>query len=313
MKNKLTETQLFRDIMLVATAIIWGSGFPLTNLVVTSGVTPILFIAIRFLLGAFIVGVVLRRELPFVTQQDVRLGVIAGLLLGLSFIIQTYGLMYTSTSNNAFLTSSNVIMVPFLSWFVFHQRPPTKIIILAALCFVGMGILSWSPDLEMGLNFGDLLTILSALGFASHIAFLGYATSKVKSTATLNFLQLLTSGVLGASAFLAVEMASFSYQPSMKVGFLACILLAVVHTSICFFVQTWVQRHSPPARVAVILSLEGVFGSLLAVMVGYDAMTWRLFFGGSIVAMSIMMTEVNFARMIENFKIRTEKSIDEQL
>ena len=311
MKNKALESQLFRDGLLLTTAIVWGSGFPITNLVVTSGVTPIMLIAIRFLIGAGIVGVILRKELPFLTKQDVRYGVTAGMLLGLAFIVQTYGIIYTSTSNSAFLTSSNVILVPFISWFVFRQRPSLKIVLLAALCFMGMAILSWSPDLGLNFNIGDILTLLSAVGFASHISYLGHVMPKINSPAVLNFIQLLTSGILGISVFLVMEAASFVYKPSMLIGLLASVYLATFPTAVCFFMQTWVQKHSPPARVAVILSLEGFFGSLLAVLVGYDEMTSKLLIGGGIIVLSVILTEVNFAHVIEKFKTRTEEIGDE--
>ena len=60
------------------------------------------------------------------TKKEIKHGVIAGFMLFLGFMLQTAGMQYTTISNSAFLTTTNVIMVPFLSWFIIKKRPDVK-------------------------------------------------------------------------------------------------------------------------------------------------------------------------------------------
>lgn len=50
------------------------------------------------------------------TFRDFKVGVIAGLLNFGGFITQTIGVMYTTPSNNAFISASYVVIIPFIAW-----------------------------------------------------------------------------------------------------------------------------------------------------------------------------------------------------
>lgn len=62
-------------------------------------------------------------------KEHLKGGIVIGLFLFLAFYVQTVGLQYTTPSNNAFITASNVVMVPFLWWIISKKRPSLKIFI----------------------------------------------------------------------------------------------------------------------------------------------------------------------------------------
>lgn len=133
-KNKVA---FISDLMLAAVALIWGLGFPVTQMAIDAQLSSGLIVALRFLIAAAVMGIIFRREVRTITPRDALLGCVAGLILGMAFLLQVMGQSMTTPSNSAFLTSLNVIIVPFLSWGFFHQRPTRKMLLVALGCLVG--------------------------------------------------------------------------------------------------------------------------------------------------------------------------------
>jgi len=55
--------------------------------------------------------------------MSVLAGVIVGIFQFFGYAFQTYGAMLTTASKNAFFTSINVIIVPYIFWFLHKKRP----------------------------------------------------------------------------------------------------------------------------------------------------------------------------------------------
>lgn len=123
---------------------IWGLGFPVTQMAIDAQLSSGLIVALRFLIAAAVMGIIFRREVRTITPRDALLGCVAGLILGMAFLLQVMGQSMTTPSNSAFLTSLNVIIVPFLSWGFFHQRPTRKMLLVALGCLVGALVLTLS-------------------------------------------------------------------------------------------------------------------------------------------------------------------------
>lgn len=166
-KNKVA---FISDLMLAAVALIWGLGFPVTQMAIDAQLSSGLIVALRFLIAAAVMGIIFRREVRTITLRDALLGCVAGLILGMAFLLQVMGQSMTTPSNSAFLTSLNVIIVPFLSWGFFHQRPTRKMLLVALGCLVGALVLTLSPGEGLQLGFGDLLVLCCAVAFSLHIS-----------------------------------------------------------------------------------------------------------------------------------------------
>lgn len=68
---------------------------------------------------------------------------------------------------NAFLTAVYCVIVPFLTWAVVGRKPDRYNIAAALLCVTGVGLVSLTEQLSI--NTGDLLTLVCACFYASHI------------------------------------------------------------------------------------------------------------------------------------------------
>lgn len=289
--NLKLKGQLLPGLMLLLVAFIWGSSFIVTDNVVKSGIPPALLITIRFFIPSVVMAVIFRKELAKGDPREYLYSCGAGLLLFLAFVSQTYGISYTTPANNAFLTATNVIMVPFLSFIIFRQRLDLKSIVCAFTCFIGAAIRSWSPGIGMTFNIGDWLTLLCALLFALHFSYLGKSAELCRRTGLLCCIQLFSTSVFAFVFFLVNDIDKFS-MPMLTENFPYILFLALFSTGFCYFVQTWAQKRFSPAGTAIILSMEGFFGSCFSVALGRDEATAAFVIGGAIILLSVVAVQL---------------------
>ena len=87
-KNKVA---FISDLMRAAVALIWGLGFPVTQMAIDAQLSSGLIVALRFLIAAAVMGIIFRREVRTITPRDALLGCVAGLILGMAFLLQVMG------------------------------------------------------------------------------------------------------------------------------------------------------------------------------------------------------------------------------
>ncbi len=293
MNRKLSASPLLPSLLLLSVAFIWGGGFIYTNIAVQCGISPALLLTLRFVIPAVIMAILFGRELAVSSLSDLKFGLIAGTILFAAFFCQTYGIKFTTPANKAFLTATNVIMVPFLSLILFKQKPGLRATACAFVCFIGAAVLSWSPGVGITFNVGDWLSLLCAFLFACHYAYLGVSARLIRSAAVLSFFQLAVVSVLSFVTFLLFERPLFS-AAALKSGVGAVLYLALFSTGYCYFVQSWAQRRFSASGTAIILSTEGLFGSVLSVLWGFDEPTLTLLAGGGIILISVILVQLDF-------------------
>ena len=283
--------QMVSDLLLLSVAVIWGLGFPVTVMAIEANISSGLMVALRFGIAAAVVGAVSFRQLRSLTWRDVRLGGMAGLILGTAFLLQIMGQGLTTPSNSAFLTSLNVIIVPFLSWAFFRQRPSNRMLLVAFGCLVGAAVLTISPEAGLQFNAGDLITLACAFVFSLHISYLGRIAGRIEA-GKLTFLQMVAAALLGLVYTLAFEWGQVA-QANLSKGLVPVLYLGLLSSAFSFFAQTFAQKHTSPARAAVILGCEGLLGSVFSVLLGYEPLTANLILGGLIIFTSLLVMEVN--------------------
>ena len=76
------------------------------------------FLTLRFSLASLCLVLIFAGTLRKLTWREIRDGLtggaIAGLFLWLGFILQTFGLKYTSAGNSGFLTGLYIVLVPVI-------------------------------------------------------------------------------------------------------------------------------------------------------------------------------------------------------
>ena len=98
-------------------------GFVGTKLSLDGGLTPLQLITIRFLIASIFINLIFYKRIKEnISKEAIKCGAILGAFLFIAFVVQTIGLVYTTPSKNAFLTAVNVVIVPFIGFFIYRRK-----------------------------------------------------------------------------------------------------------------------------------------------------------------------------------------------
>ena len=246
--------RLKADLTLLLVSVIWGSAFVAQRVAGQMG-SVYLFNGARYLLAAFVV-------LPFVGQignltngiprQQYKWMFIAGFVLFLGSALQQAGLVYTSAGNAGFITSLYVVLVPVVLFLVWRERSHWISIVAVILAGVGVFLLSTGGRFEV--HAGDGLELIGALFWTLHVIVLGKYASRFEAM-SFSIGQLLVCAILNLCIGIFTEpLITFSWPLVFAISYTAFFSLGL-----CYTLQIWAQRHTPPSDAALILSLESVF------------------------------------------------------
>ncbi|MDR0936296.1 MAG: DMT family transporter [Oscillospiraceae bacterium] len=269
--------KLISGLGLLLATIIWGSSFVVMKYSVET-FPPGYLIAIRFTIAGIAGAIVFWKKWRGISKSDIIAGALAGFWLGASYLLQNYGLKYTTASNNAFLTTFYVIIVPFLCWIVNRDKILKTHIFAALIALAGIALLSLNNEGGSFMpRFGDVLTLGSSFTFAVHILVLG------RTAGNADPFRLAVLQLLFASAVLWLFACVFETFPGAELFtpglWLSLLYLALFATLLAFVFQTLAAKHLSPLTVSILLSLECVFGAVFSIAIMRDPLTLRIFAG----------------------------------
>jgi drug/metabolite transporter (DMT)-like permease len=296
---KLNRTSA-NTILLVIT-IFWGFAFICTKIALNAGMSAALINLIRGSIFTFLVLLFFFKRIIKMKKREFYVGLAAGFFNFLGFITQTLGADLTSPSNNAFLTVTNVIMVPFIVWAVYRRRPPIRIFIAVIICVYGM---AWLTGYSWGysINEGDVLSLLCAFFFAISIAILGNS-AKDCDFAPIAFMLAIIQAVGGLVWFLLIDGASVQGIDWAK-AILPILFLAVFSSFIAQSGQVIAQRYTLASTAALIMTSEGVFAAIFSVILGFEEFRIGMLIGGLLIMVSLLVAEFDY----KAFRLRGGKS-----
>ncbi|NMD38680.1 MAG: EamA family transporter [Christensenellaceae bacterium] len=274
-----TKIKNLSALALIIVTIIWGGGFVATQIAIDSGLSTEAIMTIRFVVGSLIIGLINIKQVIRTDKRTLIHGIVAGAIIFFAFFIQTVGQRSLEISLVSLITASNVAMVPFFSWIFDKKRPKKSVLILSFTTFIGIAILNYKNG-TLSFNIGALLILICAALFALHISYLGRFSSKVNAS-NLTFWQLFTAAVISAIVWL-INGEGIT-QTQIQNGIIAVMFLGVFSTAICYYLQTKAQQNVPAYFVAIILSMEGVFGSGFSALLGYETLSSNVIIGGTII------------------------------
>jgi drug/metabolite transporter (DMT)-like permease len=294
--NRLSERQPARwqaDSALALVALVWGSTFVVVKQAITE-ISALYFLSLRFSLASLcllVLFVPAFRRLPrHQLLSGLRGGFLTGLFLWAGYVLQTFGLRYTSAGNSGFLTGLYIVLVPIIGAIVYRQKPSPREIFGLALAAVGMLLMTLPGSGSVfSVNFGDLLTIACAVAFAFHLLVLGYF-SKRESVEAVALGQLACAALL-STVSLTVERPVAHWSAGV---IMAVVLTAVFATALAFALQTWGQKHTTATRTALIFALEPVFALVTAWLFG-EPWRWAGVLGGALILGGIVTVELRSA------------------
>lgn len=252
--------RLKADLILLLVSVVWGSAFVAQRVAGQMG-SVYLFNGARYLLAAVVV-------MPFalrisrsiqpgvrISREQYKWMFIVGVVLFGGSAIQQLGLLYTTAGNAGFITSLYVVLVPIMLFVVWREK--VHWISVVAVGLAGAGAFFLSTGGSFVVRTGDLIELVGALFWTAHVIMLGKYASRFESI-SFTVGQLVVCGGLNLALGLLLERSMPINMPLL----VAILYTALFSLGLCYTLQVWAQRHTPPADAALILSLESVFAVL---------------------------------------------------
>jgi drug/metabolite transporter (DMT)-like permease len=275
------------ETALVGNTILWGASFVIVKGAL-AGISPILFLALRFSLAALVLLALFhRRPGPrAVARREFHAGVLVGALLFLGFLLQTVGLQFTTPPKSAFLTGMTSVAVPLVAALVYRIRPQRSELLGLLTATAGMSLMTLEGPIG-SMNRGDVLTLGCAVAFAGHIVTLGHFSEKLSFEA-LSLIQVATAAVLALALVGWVEPARITWRANLVAAVLVTGLLC---TAWAFTVQAWAQQYTSSARTALIFTLEPVFAWLTSYLFVGEGLSARAAAGAALILGGVLLVE----------------------
>ena len=288
--------RLKADLALLFVSIIWGSAFVAQRVAGQMG-SVYLFNGARYLLAAVVV-------LPFVLRagwgahsgryadkptyeihRDQYLWMfVAGFVLFLGSAFQQLGLVYTTAGNAGFITSLYVVLVPVVLFLIWREKVHWISIVAVLLAGVGAFFLSTAGRFEV--RAGDLIELGGALFWTFHVIVLGKYASRFEPM-SFSMGQLVICGALNLVIGIFTEKSMLWNLSLMG----AIAYTAVFSLGLCYTLQVWAQRHTPPADAALILSLESVFAVISGWLLLNEVLAPIQIFGCALIFVAVLLSQ----------------------
>ena len=280
---------LFAELSLVVITVIWGLGFPITDVAINLGFQANTIMVGRFLTAAVLLTIIYMRRLKNINKEILIYGFITGLFLFAGFYFQTLGNVFTTSSKNGFITQLNIVFVPFLYVLFFKKKIDLYNVLSIIIALVGVIILT---DIGLDIllfNIGDFYTFICAIMVAFHVVTGSYYQKKFGFDPAL----FVLVNIYTAMVFSVLAMVFFDTFPQVGVFDLWPLLfLGVLNTALGFLVQSYALKISIPTRVSLIVALESVFAAVGAVLILNELVTTSLVVGGMLIIGSVLFNEL---------------------
>lgn len=274
-------------LVLLLVTLVWGTTFPIIR-AASEHLSGVEITALRFLVAGICV-------LPFALKASRaawRDGIVLGTVALVSYVAQAVGLEYISSNRSAFITSLNVLMVPFLG-LLLGGRLSLQIVSAAVLACAGIGLMSWESGASL---IGDSATFVCALAYAIYVILLSRRIQAHQSR-TLAATQIVAMAVISVGWLLIADLrgdALLTLLTRAKSVWTSVLYLGVIASAAMLFLQAVGQRHVSAEKAAVIYAMEPVFAALFGWWWLSESLGLRGLVGGAMVVLAVILGEWRF-------------------
>jgi len=289
------------NIMLLLTAIIWGSAFVAQK--AGTILEPFTYTGLRMLIGGLVLIPVimvfakLDKNANSKTVEEKRAsekanligGVWCGIVLCLAANLQQFGMYFDTDAGKAgFITTLYVVIVPVLGLFL-KRRVEAKVWGCIALAVVGFYFLTMAGSgAGFTLATGDLFVLLCAFAFAVHITVVDHFIEKCDGI-KLSSIQFLTTGIISIVLMVIFENPVMADIIDCAGSILYC---GVMSSGVAYTLQVLGQKHAEPATASLILSLESVFAVIFGALLLKESMTALELIGCVVIFIAVLIPQL---------------------
>jgi drug/metabolite transporter (DMT)-like permease len=275
--------KLVAEVSLIGIACIWGLTFVMVKDAVEE--LPVMtFLAYRFIPASLLVALIFRKRLGSLGKEGFRYGMVMGFFLTCGYVFQTLGLERTTPSNAGFITGLFVVLTPIFGASFLNQRASVVAWVAAIVATLGLYLLSGAN----GFNEGDAMVVLTACAFAFHIL----VTDRAVDMYDPGPLLAIQLGVCGVFSLIVAAGQGDLAMPDSATVWNALLVTSILASALGFFVQTYAQKHAPPARTALILASEPAFAGLFGYLLADDRLSGEQWVGAALILGAIVAVEL---------------------
>lgn len=284
--------KILGNVLLLITAIIWGSAF-VAQITGMDVLGPFTFSATRSLIATIFLGFLvmfLKDEMNTKTSDLIKGGLACGVFIFIASSLQQFGLLFTTAGKASFITTLYILIVPILALLIMKNKISLATWIAIILGAIGLYLLAIPSGASFSINKGDFVVFIGAFFWAAHILVIDYFTKKVNPV-KLSFMQFAVMTILSAIVAMLFERETatlsnimFSWKSIAYAGFIS--------SGIAYTLQMVGQKYTNPVLASLILSLESVFGALSGYLFLNEILSTKEFLGCVIVFVAIIIAQV---------------------
>ncbi len=273
--------RLLATVALIGVTAVWGWTFVMVrDAVAVYGVVA--FLALRFTVATVAIAPFWGRRL---NRQTLRVGLGIGIVLAAGYLLQTWGLRFTTATNSGLITGLFVVLAPIADRLINGTRLPRTSAAAVLLSVIGMVLLTGRAPTSLAI--GDLLTLGCAVAFGVHIALLSRYAPRYDAGA-LTAAQMISVAAVFALAWPATEPFT---APPLQVWHVI-VITGLLASALGYYIQTAAQRHLSAARTAVILTLEPVFAGMFGFVLAGERLRALQWLGAALILSALLVAEV---------------------
>lgn len=277
------------DLALLIVTVFWGAGFPITKFALET-ITPLYHIGLRFIIAALLLSLIFFKKIIKVQKSILKPAAAMALLLFTTYALQTIGLLYTTASKSAFYSGLAVLFVPFLSLIFYKTKLNVNTMVSTAMAVIGLFFLSFAGG-DFSFTIGDFMTILCSAAYAL-LLLLTSDFVKAHDATQLSIVQMYFVAMLGFAAALIFEPIPAGIS---LLSFNSLIFSAVLCTAFAFWMQATAQNFTTASHVALIFTMEPVFGALTSRLLLNELIGLKGLIGGVFIILAMLIAEFDFS------------------
>lgn len=246
--------------------VMWGGSFSAIQYSLRAGIDVSVLLAIRFVIGALGLALILLLTRTRVSWPALRDGLVLGVVVTGGFWLQADGLGHTTVPKSGFITGLFVLFTPLVAT-MFGERVKRHQVAAVGVSILGLYALTHAPGQPFGgWNRGDVETLLAAVLFGAQV-YLIARFSRRSNPLVVAFGQAAGTGILTTMVCLIWPAAAgtgtdFAWTTGtiVAVGF-----LSLIATALASGVQCSMQAKLGATEAAILFTLEPLFATLIAI------------------------------------------------
>lgn len=287
----MRKTRPLGIIILLITAIIWGSSFVAQSIGMES-IDAFTFTGIRTTLGMLFLlpfTLIINKGFDF-SRKTLRAGLILGVVFSLAQNFQQFAFYYSTSGKIAFITAFYMFFVPLFSVIFMKKKIAILTWVSIMMGLAGLFFLCIDPTDIAAINFGDILALVCAVFYAVQIMLIDKYLGEDINGIQMSFMQFFVAAIISVAAMFIFEKPDLA---NIKTAAPSLLYSGIMSCGIAYTLQIVGQKYTSPVIASLLMCLESVFAVISAALILHEGMLPREIAGCIIMFSAIIISQLS--------------------